>query len=59
MPPWRFDPVWRGGGGVWVGPRGVAVWGGGYDDVDVDIDSDVNVNRNSDVNRNVKSGSKE
>jgi hypothetical protein len=41
-----------GGGGVYVGHHGVAVWGGGDFD-DIDIDHDVNVNRNTDVNRNV------
>ena len=42
------------GGGVWVGPRGVGVWGGGHHgDVDVDVDRNVNVNQRADINRNV------
>jgi hypothetical protein len=40
------------GGGVYVGPRGAAVWGGGYHgDVDVDVNRNVNVNQSANVNR--------
>jgi hypothetical protein len=34
------------GGGIWVGGGGMVIWGGGgYDDIDIDIDHDVTIDR--------------
>ncbi|HMO66178.1 MAG TPA: DUF3300 domain-containing protein, partial [Verrucomicrobiota bacterium] len=34
------------GGGVWIGGGGMVVWGGGgYGDVDIDIDNEINIDR--------------
>ena len=34
-------------GGIYVGHHGVAVWGGGHGDVDINVDRNININNNT------------